>query len=93
MLRIQASRNHEDHVIFRISGRIEAEGVAQLRRLIHSEANRHNLVLDLEDVKLVSREAVMFLAECEAKGAELRNSPAYIREWVAKEREGSQNRF
>lgn len=88
MLRIHTSTN-QDQVIFQVSGRIEAEGVAELQRLIHSEAKDRSLVLDLKDVKLVNREAVRFLAECEAKGAKLRNSPAYICEWIAKERDGS----
>jgi anti-anti-sigma regulatory factor len=83
MLRIQTLTNR-DQVVFQVSGRIEAEDVAELQRLIHSEANHHSLVLDLKDVKLVSREVVRFLAECEAKGAKLRNCPAYIREWIAR---------
>jgi len=91
MLRIQTSTNR-DQVIFQVSGRIEAEGLAELQRLIRSEAKDHSLVLDLKDVKLVNREAVRFLAECEAKGAKLRNSPAYIRAWIAKERDGSKPR-
>jgi anti-anti-sigma regulatory factor len=91
MLRIQTLTNR-DQVVLQVSGRIEAGDVAELQRLIHSEAKDHSLVLDLKDVKLVSREVVRFLAECEAKGGELRNSPAYIRAWVAKERDGSKPR-
>jgi len=91
MLRIHTSIN-EDQVIFQVSGRIEAQDVVELERLIHCEADGHSLVLDLEDVKLVNREAVRFLAECEARGAKLRNSPAYIRDWVAKERDVSKPR-
>jgi anti-anti-sigma regulatory factor len=89
MLRIQTSTDG-DQVVFRVSGRIDAEGLAELQRLIHSEAHHHGLVLDLEDVKLVNREAVEFLAACEAKGAKLRNAPAYIREWVAKQKDRSE---
>ena len=91
MLRIQTSTNR-DQVVLQVSGRIEAEGLAELQRLIHSEAKNHTLVLDLKDVKLVNREAIRFLAECETKGAKLRNSPAYIRAWIAKERDGSKPR-
>ena len=35
---------------------------------------------------LVDREVVKLLALSEANGIELRNCPAYIREWIAKER-------
>lgn len=31
-------------------------------------------------------ETVIFLAECEAEGIELKNCPAYIREWITRER-------
>ena len=85
MLRIQRSVEH-DQVVLALSGRIEAEDVAELRRLFRSEADDHNLVLDLGDVRLVNRDAVKFLEECETNGAKLRNCPAYVREWIAKER-------
>ncbi len=85
MLRIRRAIDR-DQVVFQVSGHTEAEDVAELQRLIHSEARDHNLVLDLENVTLVSREAVRFLADCEAGGAKLRNCPAYIREWILRER-------
>jgi anti-anti-sigma regulatory factor len=87
MLRIHISTNR-NQVVFQLSGRIEAEDLTELQRLMQAEANHRPLVLDLKDIRLVNREAVRFLAEWEAKGARLRNSPAYIREWVAKERSG-----
>ena len=34
---------------------------------------------------LVERDVVDFLAGCERKGIELRNFPAFLREWVAKQ--------
>ena len=39
----------------------------------------------VEDVKLVDREAVSFLAPCEASGIRLENCPAYVREWIRHE--------
>jgi hypothetical protein len=42
--------------------------------------------IDLKDVLLVDRETVKVLALSESNGAELRNCPAYIREWVTRER-------
>jgi hypothetical protein len=84
MLRIQTSVEG-NQVVFALSGRIEAEDLAELQRLCRSEADDHNLVLDLGDVRLVNRDAIEFLAECEANGTKLRNCPAYVREWIAKE--------
>jgi len=40
----------------------------------------------LKDVTLVDRDAVKFLALCEADSITLENCPAYIREWIERER-------
>ena len=45
------------------------------------------VLLDLKEVKLVDREAVRFLAYCEAKGTTLKNCAVYIREWIRRETE------
>ena len=71
------------HVVLRLSGRMQSEHVEQLKAEMEEVAR---VVLDLEDVKLVDREAVLFLSECEANGAELKNCSPYIREWIAKEK-------
>lgn len=44
------------------------------------------VAIDLKDVLLVDREAVKFLARRDSKAVELRNCPAYIREWIKRER-------
>ncbi len=72
-------------VAFALSGRIKAEEVAGLERLFEVEGQNHRIVLDLKEVKLVDRDAVRFLARCEANGAQLENCPAYIREWIVRD--------
>ena len=62
MLRIQRSTDGK-HVVFALSGRIEAEDVAELQKLFQSEAKDHNLVLDLKDVRLVNRDALRSTVE------------------------------
>lgn len=57
-----------------------------LRQLFKSEGPDRNLVLDLEELKLVDRDAVRFLAQIEAEGAKLRNCSAFLREWILQER-------
>ncbi len=74
----------EDLVILRISGRITGEDVDMLRALLEQEGSA--VAIDLKDVLLVDREAIKLLALRESNGAELRNCPAYIREWVTRER-------
>ncbi|TMB65380.1 MAG: hypothetical protein E6J54_25815 [Deltaproteobacteria bacterium] len=59
--------------------------MAELQKLLGSEAGDHSLVLDLNEVRLVDRDVVSFLASCEAKGITLANCPAYIREWIERE--------
>ena len=72
--------------MFTLSGRIKAIHVNELRTLLDSEADDLSLVLDLKEVKLVDRDVVGFLTNCEAKGILLANCPAYIREWIEGER-------
>ena len=83
-LKIQISAR-EDLVTFTLSGRIKAEEVAELRKLLEVEGQGHRIVLDLKEVKLVDRDAVRFLARHEANGIQLENCPAYIREWIIRE--------
>ena len=85
MLRIQRSEQGEG-VRFMLSGRIEGEYLSELRRVVEGEECRGPLTLDLREVKFVDRDAVTFLGHCEAAGATLENCPAYVREWIARER-------
>jgi hypothetical protein len=83
MLKIQRSANAR--IVFSLSGRIEVQDVAELRRLLSLETADRLLALDLKDVTLVDRLAVRFLARCKAESIELENCPAYIREWIERE--------
>jgi len=42
--------------------------------------------LDLSEVTLVDLDVVRFLISCENEGIELANCPAYVREWILRER-------
>jgi hypothetical protein len=85
-LRIQKSDEREV-VAFALTGRIEQEYTVELQRLIDEEKDLHHVVLDLKEVKLVDRDSVQFLMRCERDGIKLVNCPAYIREWIARERD------
>ena len=84
MLRIQRSGN--GGVVLTLSGQLDEENLAELKTLIQSEAEGHRVALDLKDLTLVDREAVGFLGCCEADSIELKNCPAYIREWIVRGR-------
>ncbi len=80
MLRIQRSGDGE--VVFSLSGRIEAEDVAELQRLLAMEAAGQCMAFNLQDLTLVDRDGVRFLARCERERIKLENCPPYVREWI-----------
>jgi anti-anti-sigma regulatory factor len=84
MLKIHKSVIGE--VILKISGRMDAENVPDVRLSLESEVDSHRIVLDLRDLTLVDRDAVRFLADCETDGVQIANCSAYIREWIALEK-------
>ncbi len=69
-----------------LSGHIEAEHIAALRELPEFRGDSGNVILDLREVRLAARQAVGFLRGCEGKGITLKNCPAYIREWMEREK-------
>lgn len=84
MLKIQRTVNGE--VVFTLSGRLDGENIGELHTLFGTEAKGPQIILDLKDLMLVDRDAVRFLERCEADSIKLENCPAYIREWIARER-------
>jgi len=87
VLRIQKSAKGE-FVVLRLSGRIEAEALTELQRVVRrEESNNHSLVLNLQNVRLVDRDAVRFLRRCEDDSIKLKNCPAYVRRWITTEKE------
>ncbi len=76
-----------DFVVLRVSGRIDGTHVETLRELTDKGKTTKGLEIDLTEVTLVSREAVEVLTLAEANGIELKNCPAYVREWISRYRE------
>ena len=68
----------------RLSGDLRSEDLDQ----VNSEIERcgTSAVLDVEEVALVDLDGVQFLNRCEANGVVVLNCPAYIREWMSRER-------
>jgi predicted metal-binding protein len=64
---------------------MKAEEVAELKALFAMD--HRSIVLDLRDLRLADRDAVKFLRDCEADGMKLENCPAYVREWMERERD------
>jgi anti-anti-sigma regulatory factor len=87
MFKITRVANGE--VVFTLSGCMDAENIAELKSLFQSESKGRRITLDLRDLTLVDQAAVRFLERCEADGVRLENCPAYIREWIRRDRRGS----
>jgi anti-anti-sigma regulatory factor len=88
MLKIQRLANGQ--VVFKLSGRMDEEHIAELETLIRSEEpNGRRIVLDLRDLTLVNQDAISFLERCEANSITLENCPTYVREWIKGQQRGS----
>src|ERR1700693_984419 len=85
MLRMQRAANGE--VVFTVTGRLDAENVGELQSLLDLEVKGRRIALNLKDLTLVDQDAISFLKHCEAENIKLKNCPAYIREWITRERQ------
>ena len=87
MLRIRRSTNGQ--VVFKLSGRMDRDAIAELETLIKAEGNGRPIILDLKDVTLVGQDAITLLERCETDGITLKNCAGYVREWITRQRDGS----
>ena len=81
--KIERFASGDSKVVLRVCGRIQVEHMGTIEELIGDKCQ--GVILDLTEVMLVDRDVVSFLAACERKGVELRNCPAFLQEWIAKE--------
>jgi hypothetical protein len=85
LLKIQ--RTMDRTVVFTVSGGLDAGNVGELCQLIDAEPAGAVVVLDLTDLVLADRDAVRLLRDCETGDRMLlRNCPAYVRVWMAAEK-------
>jgi len=75
-----------DVVTLMLSGDIASDGAPELQAILDTDTGRE-LVFDLRDVAVVDRAGVRLLARAEVCGAILTNCPAYVREWIERERD------
>jgi predicted metal-binding protein len=83
-LRIERSAR-QSSTVFSLSGRMEAEHVAELKELFDRDYRK--IILDLRDLRLADRDAVKFLMGCDRDGMKFENCPAYVREWMDREKD------
>ena len=68
----------------RLSGRIQSDQIVSIRSEL--DGNCASKTLNLSEVTLVDLGVVRFLISCEDDGIELIQCPAYVREWMIRER-------
>ena len=64
---------------------MEAEHVSELKELFDRDYRK--IILDLRDLRLADRDAVRYLKGCESDGIKLENCPAYVRDWIDREKD------
>jgi hypothetical protein len=72
--------------MLQISGRITQEDLYVLRTALEDGSV---VAVELAELELIDRDAMKLLAINEANGIELRHCPAYIREWIRRDRDSS----
>ena len=73
--------------VLTLTGRIETEAIAELRGVLELQTDDHDVVLDLKDVSVISRDALGFFVRSESDGIRLVRCPSYIREWMEREKD------
>jgi hypothetical protein len=71
-------------IVLRLCGHAQAEHVSTIEELIARENG--SVELDLSEITLVDLDVVRCLALCAFSGIELRNCPAFIQDWINKEK-------
>ena len=82
--RIDRLATEDDGVILRVSGRCVGGALDVLRDALAE--GRRVRTIDLKDVRQVDRDTVRLLAISKTNGIELMNCPAFIQEWIAREK-------
>ena len=83
MLRIEKDSGGCFHKL-RLSGRIQSDQIASIRSEMDGDCA--SKILDLGEVTLVDLGVVQFLIACEDAGVQLVHCPAYVHEWMLRER-------
>ena len=71
-------------VTFAFSGELTRKELTEIAGMIERERSGP-IVLDLADLTMASREAIDYLRQAAADGAELVNCPPYICRWIEAE--------
>jgi anti-anti-sigma regulatory factor len=84
---VRITKKTNGQVVFKVSGQLTAENVAEMEAFIAAEGKGERIVLDCMDLRSVDGEAVKFLEKWAADSIKLKNCGLYIRERIKRQRQ------
>lgn len=78
MIRITKEESAGHGVVFRVEGKLDAEGVRELKNLIASSGGRSPLAIDVSGVTSIHVEGSTFLKELRQSGCRLFGGSIYL---------------
>jgi hypothetical protein len=73
--------------VFILSGQIDNQAIAELKRLCELQTDYAEVVADLKNITVIDRKSMRFFMRCEMDGVTLENCPSYLREWMEREKD------
>ena len=86
MLKIKTDNETPEFIKVNLCGRFTGEYVPEVEKALSpTDAKPKKLALDLAEVTLVDRAAIMFLCAARAKNIAIQNAPLYVGLWMDQE--------
>ena len=86
MLKITTDNENPECTTVNLCGRFTCEYVPEVEKLLSPTGTRRKkLALDLAQVTLVDRAAIVFLCSARSKNIAIQNVPLYVRLWMDQE--------
>ena len=86
MLKIKTDNQTPEFIKVNLCGRFTREYVPEVEKALSpTDAKPKKLALDLAEVTLVDRAAIMFLCAARAKNIAIQNAPLYVGLWMDQE--------
>jgi ABC-type transporter Mla MlaB component len=91
MFTATVSSTQSDALILALAGNVSQEALPEIASLIdHGRQDHEKVILDLSEVTLLDPAAAQFFAEQFRGGVRLVNCPVYIRRWIVRENDESE---
>jgi ABC-type transporter Mla MlaB component len=92
MFTATVSSTQSDSLTLAIAGKVSQEALPEIALLIdHGRRDHEKVLLDLSEVTLLDPAAAQFFADQFHGGVRLVNCPGYIRRWIVRENDESED--